>query len=110
VPNPYSVAGGVVLSAHLGNNARKARRILSLRPGQRVTVCDAAGRWVGGHEPMAFALGLPDGGTVPFSGVDQPRGADALILYQPGYNGGRTGTNEHGIEVIVRGGTVVAVQ
>ncbi len=102
-------AGGFVLSAHLGNRPEKANRLLRLRVGDRLAVLDAAGNWLGGYEPPSLKVELPGGVALPISGVDRARNAGELLLYQPGYNGGRTGTNEFGVEVCVAGGKALAV-
>ncbi len=45
----------------------------------------------------------------PVSGVDAAREADSLILYNHWY-GPTTGTNEHGLEFVVKNGRVVDIQ
>ena len=46
--------------------------------------------------------------TQGVSGVDCERGADTLIIYNPAY-GSSTLTNEYGMEYVVRGGKVTAI-
>ncbi len=102
--------GGFVLSAHPGGDGYKAERLLSLHPGDRVTVLDAQGQWLGGSEPMLLLVELPDGRAFRIEGEDTDRGADQLVLYHPGYGDGHTQTNQYGVEVTVRGGKVAEVQ
>ncbi|MCC6441819.1 MAG: hypothetical protein IT210_00010 [Armatimonadetes bacterium] len=42
-------SGGFVLSAHSGPDGARARRLLGLRPGERVAVFDKEGNWLGGY-------------------------------------------------------------
>jgi hypothetical protein len=102
--------GGFVLSAHQGPRADKARRLQGLRPGDAVAVLNAQGEWVGGSAPTLLVVGLPDGRTARIAAEDAARDAGQLILYHPGYQDGKTGTNEFGVEVVVREGKVVAVR
>ncbi len=103
-------AGGFVLSAHLGTRGDKAQRLQTLRPGERVAVFDAAGNWLGGYEPGRLWAALPGDRTLRLDGVDTARAEGALLLYQPGYGEGRTGTNAFGVEVVVQQGKVTAVR
>jgi Glycosyl hydrolase family 20, domain 2 len=103
-------AGGFVLSAHLGPRPEKGRRLESLRPGDRVAVLDAQGEWIGGYAAARLIVELPGGETLRIDGEDTWRGADELVLYHPGYGDGHAGTNEFGVEVVVREGRVAAVR
>jgi hypothetical protein len=102
--------GGFVLSAHLGPRSEKARLLEGLRPGDRVSVLDAHGEWIGGSAAARLLVELPGGEALRIGVEDAPRGADELVLYHPGYGAGRTGTNEFGVEVVVRAGVVVEVR
>ena len=103
--------GGFVLSAHAGGEGGfKADRLLSLHAGDRVTVLDAQGNWLGGAEPTLLLVELPDGRAFRIEGDDTARGAEQLVLYHPGYGDGHTQTNQYGVEVIVQAGKVVEVQ
>jgi len=102
--------GGFVLSAHQGNRPAKFRRIESLRRGDRVAVLDAGGRWIGGLAPIQLLIRLPNGRLMRPNVENGPREADCLVLYHAGYRDGRTGANEHGVEVAVSDGKVTDVQ
>jgi len=103
-------AGGFILSAHLGDNAPKARRIQALRSGDRVAVLNAAAEWVGGSAPSQLLVELPGGETLRIDGEDCGRDADCLVLYHAGYGDGSTGANEFGVEVVVSEGKVREVR
>ncbi len=99
--------GGFVLSAH--GRRGTSRQLRALHPGDRVAVLDAQGRWIGGSEPIALAAELPGGAVLAVNGEDTARETGQLVLYHSGYGEGHTQTDQHGIEVVVRGGRVAAV-
>ncbi len=100
--------GGFILSAHSGSRPQKARRLESLRPGDRVAVLNAQGGWVGGCARTQLLVVLPRGQTLRIDSVNTVRAAGQLVLYQAGYDDGHTGTNQFGVEVSVRNGKVSA--
>lgn len=102
-------AGGFVLSAHAGPGGEKSSRLESLRAGDTVAVLNAQGEWAGGAAPTRL-LAEVWGQALRIDGEDAGRGADQLVLYHPGYGDGRTGTNQYGVEAIVREGKVAEVQ
>lgn len=102
-------AGGFVLSAHLGPNSGKARKLQGLRPGDPVAVVDAAGEWLGGWAPSRLQVRLPGDKILNVDGEDTGRGEDQLILYGSGMERGRTGTNANGVEVAVAENKVAQV-
>jgi len=103
-------AGGFILSAHSGLTSAKSGRLQDLRPGDRIAVLNAQGEWLGGYSPTRLLVDLPGGQTLRIDGQDSSRGDDQLILYRPGHDDGRTGTNQFGIEVVVRAGKVARVR
>lgn len=102
--------GGVVLSAHLGPKSEKASALRDLKPGDRIAILDKEGNFLGGFAVEMLRVELPDGTRMNIDGIDKGRGEDELILYLPGYNSGRTGTNQWGVEVIAKKGEVVEVR
>jgi hypothetical protein len=103
-------AGGFVLSAHQGKDPVKAEQLQGLRPGDRVALLNAQQEWLAGYAPTRLLAELPGARTLRIDGEDTARGADELVLYHPGYGEGLTGTNEYGVEVVVREGKAVAVR
>jgi hypothetical protein len=103
-------AGGFILSAHSGSRPQKANVLESLRPGDRVTVLNAHGAWVGGYAPTRLLVGLPGKQTRCIDGQDIARGTGQLVLYRTGHGNGHTGANQFGIEVAVRNGKVHAIR
>ncbi|MFB3879675.1 MAG: glycoside hydrolase family 20 zincin-like fold domain-containing protein [Armatimonadota bacterium] len=101
--------GGFVLSAHGGWGRGKSAQLRALRSGDRVSVLDAQGRWIGGSEPIALLAELPGGNVLPINGEDRTREAGQLVLYHPGYGEGHTLTDAAGVELVVRDGRVAAV-
>ncbi|MBP2632377.1 MAG: Protein of unknown function periplasmic [Firmicutes bacterium] len=61
-----------------------------------------------GQVDYSGAVTLPNGVSVPVSGVNCERGEDNLVLYNP-YFDNSTKTNEYGIEYVVKNGTVIAI-
>jgi len=103
-------AGGFVLSAHgEGWWGSKSAELRELHPGDRIAVLDSQGRWVGGSEPIALSAELPGGQVLSIDAENTPRQAGQVVLYHPGYGEGHTGTDEMGVEVVVRDGRVCAV-
>lgn len=69
---------------------------------------DAAGRKFIAQVAYQGTVVLPDGRTVPISGVNRERGENELILYN-NYYGPSTRSNGYGREFAVQGGKVTAV-
>ena len=102
--------GGFVLSVHLGDNPVKGRRVQGLLPGQHVAVLEADGQWLAGYAPTQLEAELPGGQVLLIDATDTARETGKLVLYHPGYDDGRAGTNEFGVEVAVAGGKVTTVE
>ncbi len=102
--------GGAVLSAHIGPKSEKANALRSLKQGDRIAFLDREGNLLGGLTLAIPKLELPDGRRLAIDGINKPRGEDELILYTSAFSGNRTGTNQWGVEVIVRRGEVREVR
>ena len=59
-------------------------------------------------QPNYYGLVTLGSVTLPVSGVDSERGENNLIIYNR-YYGNTTGTNEYGMEYVVRNGAVTAI-
>ncbi|MGB9608710.1 MAG: hypothetical protein ACPL7E_09250, partial [bacterium] len=101
---------GFVLSAHLGPKGEKANALRRLKQGDRIGILDKEGNFIGGFTREILIAELPKGLRLPIDGVNRERGEDELILYTPGFNEGRTGTNQWGIEVVIVEGKVREVR
>lgn len=102
--------GGIVLSAHAGRRGENYRALLSLRVGNRIGILDKDGNLIGGYGGLTIKLQLPSGELLAVDGIDRSRGEDELVLYQPSFGDGKTGTNQWGIEVVVVEGKVAEVR
>ena len=101
---------GIVLSAHAGPKGRNYRALLNLKIGDRIGILDKDGNLVGGYGGLVLKVELPSGEVFRVDGVDKARGEDELVLYQPSFGNGRTGTNQWGVEVVVFDGKVAEVR
>lgn len=102
--------GGIVLSAHAGPKGTNYRTLLNLKIGDRIGIFDKDGNLIGGYGGLTFKLLLPNGEMLAIDGVDKSRGEDELVLYQPSFRNGKTGTNQWGVEVIVVDNKVAEVR
>lgn len=68
----------------------------------------ADGKPLIGQVDYSGVVTLPNGVSVPISGVNCERGEDNLVLYNP-YFDSSTKTNEYGIEYVVKNGIVIAI-
>ncbi len=98
--------GGCVLSAHLGPKGENYEFLTRLRVGDRLAFLDGWGNYIGGGALLSLIARLPNGDELTVDGWDRDRGEGDLVLYQPGYGSGRTGTNQWGVEVSVEKGRV----
>ncbi|MBC7327505.1 family 20 glycosylhydrolase [bacterium] len=101
---------GFVLSAHFGPRSEKANALKTLKPGDYIALLDEEGNLLGGFVSGMVRVELPNKRSFWVDGIDRQRNEGELILYNPGFNKGKTGTNQWGVEVVVEKGKVVEVR
>jgi len=100
---PNGVLIGLLkLNGEIVSTVPQTRAALGIFPGGKLKIGQIS------YSGAVAVPGLSGSRTIPIAGVNRERGPDELIVYNRHY-GPSTGTNEHGLEAVVRDGKVVAL-